>query len=200
MLSNVDSAIDPKTTLLAGGILSRTDVNELILKLEKQNPTIEPAKSKLLNGVWELAVSGVGSPGLLVYQVLKIIGKGGIINTEEMQVTISSVTPRVDASVVVKFGSARLTVSTTSDLEVLSGTVLKESVTEAKVDSFTVPIPSAFEPRRELVVSYLDEDLLVVRDPLGSAELLKRKSKDFAASTLVSTPSTEDDTGAPGSG
>lgn len=191
---------DPKATILNDSDLSRTDINEIILKLEKINPTSEPAKSNLLNGVWELVVSGVGSPGLLAYQALKSLVKDGLINAEEMQVTISSVAPRVDASVTVKFGSARVTASATSELEVLSGTRLRERVTAARLDFFSVPIPTLLEPVRELVVSYLDEDLLVVRDPLGAPELLKRKSKDFSGSSLVSEPSTDDESGAPGSG
>jgi hypothetical protein len=37
---------------------NRADINEMVLKLETQNPTSEPAESPLLNGVWELLYTG----------------------------------------------------------------------------------------------------------------------------------------------
>jgi hypothetical protein len=37
---------------------NRADINEMVLKLETQNPTLEPAESPLLNGVWELLYTG----------------------------------------------------------------------------------------------------------------------------------------------
>lgn len=38
--------------------LSRSELNEYILQLEKLNPTEDPALSPLLNGVWEVISSG----------------------------------------------------------------------------------------------------------------------------------------------
>ena len=88
-----DDHANVKSTLMATGMdLKRIDFNELILKvyalliflyifivkhyylnqLEKHNPTTDPAFSNLLNGVWELVLCGVGSPGLVAYQVIKI--------------------------------------------------------------------------------------------------------------------------------
>ena len=38
--------------------LSRSELNEYILQLERLNPTEDPALSPLLNGVWEVVASG----------------------------------------------------------------------------------------------------------------------------------------------
>ena len=80
----------------ACGDLTRTEINEFVLQvcclcasfasslhftvhclvscaytnsqLEKKNPTLEPAYSPLLNGVWEVVSSGISSPGMLGFQ------------------------------------------------------------------------------------------------------------------------------------
>lgn len=44
-------------------------MNELMLKLEPMNPTDTPARSALLNGVWEFLYTGGLSPGTLAVQV-----------------------------------------------------------------------------------------------------------------------------------
>mmetsp|Transcript_39113 Transcript_39113/g.39820 ORF Transcript_39113/g.39820 Transcript_39113/m.39820 type:complete len:201 (-) Transcript_39113:70-672(-) len=160
MMSSMD-AMDVKEEIMSNmGDKSRTDINELILKLEKKNPTSDPALSSLINGVWELAVCGVGSPGLFGYQVLKALSKGGPISADDVQVTISSTDPRVESTVDVKIGSAKLTVTAIAELEAISSTRLKETVIEAKIDSLSSPLPASLQKARELVVSYLDEDLL----------------------------------------
>lgn len=49
--------------------LSRLEVNEYVLQLEKHCTIESPAYSESLNGVWELICAGVGSPSILAYQV-----------------------------------------------------------------------------------------------------------------------------------
>lgn len=55
--------------ITVNGFLNRTQVNELMLKLEPMNPTDAPAKSPVLNGVWEFLYTGGLSPGTLAVQV-----------------------------------------------------------------------------------------------------------------------------------
>ena len=43
----------------------RAEVNELLLDIERANPTPSPARSKLLNGVWNLKYAGALSAGVL---------------------------------------------------------------------------------------------------------------------------------------
>lgn len=60
----------PKGALMGDITLSRFELNEVILELEKKNPTADPARSDLLNGIWELTTSvGFTVPSLLIYQV-----------------------------------------------------------------------------------------------------------------------------------
>jgi hypothetical protein len=54
---------------MAGGLRSATDqcaeISELLLTLEKSNPTPEPAKSAKLNGVWTLQYAGALGAGVV---------------------------------------------------------------------------------------------------------------------------------------
>ena len=60
----------PKSALMGDSSLSRSELNELILELEKKNPTADPARSEKLNGNWELTTSvGFTVPSLILYQV-----------------------------------------------------------------------------------------------------------------------------------
>jgi len=61
----------PKSALMGDSSLSRSELNELIVELEKKNPTADPARSEKLNGNWELTTSvGFTVPSLILYQVL----------------------------------------------------------------------------------------------------------------------------------
>ena len=60
--AQVDSVFDLLPTDLAGAdsmdATKRADINEALLKLERMNPTDDPAFSPLLNGVWTLRYAG----------------------------------------------------------------------------------------------------------------------------------------------
>jgi hypothetical protein len=43
----------------------RMEVGEILTALERTNPTTEPSRSRLLNGVWELQFAGAPGPGLI---------------------------------------------------------------------------------------------------------------------------------------
>lgn len=65
---------DPKESLMKNvDSYSRTQLNEYVLALEKINPTSDPAKAALLNGVWEIVASGFGSPGIIGFTAIKAI-------------------------------------------------------------------------------------------------------------------------------
>jgi hypothetical protein len=108
---SVASLKETITSLKACNNITRTDLNELILSLEKSNPTSSPADSKLINGVWSLASSGFGTPGLIAFQALKAAvatlpfksDEGSkLLDAEDITLTISSVQPRVEASTKIK--------------------------------------------------------------------------------------------------
>lgn len=152
----------------------RADIIEAVLKLEKVNPTPEPAYSPLLNGVWSFAsFTGFGSLGLLGYQALKLLPN---VQTSDIQLTISSVAPRAKGTGTVRLGTLYLDFSVVSDIEAVSGTRLREQYISAQVANLPeLPLSSVSQLSREVVISYLDEDLLIVRDSFGSPEILKRK-------------------------
>lgn len=80
------------------GEVSETDramINEVLLKLEALNPTIEPARSPLLNGEWELRYSGgYSSEGALrspTRQVALFLYSGGYRYVSERRATLSTI-------------------------------------------------------------------------------------------------------------
>lgn len=178
----VDSIVNPsklpKLMLMNGTISkSRFEINELVLQLEKVNPTSEPAESELLNGVWELIVTGVSDPILWIYQALKLVPSGirsSIIDASDLTLTISPTQPRVKASSTISFGTIKTDVEVITELEATSSVRLKETYKSGKVGPLEIPLSSIPYLNRELVVSYLDKDLLIVRDILGSPGILKR--------------------------
>lgn len=96
--------------------------NTKLFQLEKQNPTVDPAFSPLLNGVWEVVCGGIFSPGLIGYQAIKTLPSQLIEVVNDLTVTISSQAPRVTASTSLKIASATtLDFSVTTDIVAESG-------------------------------------------------------------------------------
>ena len=56
-------------SLLSGGLQTPSDmqgeINEVLLSLERSNPTASPAQSTLINGVWGLQYAGTLAPGVI---------------------------------------------------------------------------------------------------------------------------------------
>ena len=119
----VNNVMDLLPTTLGGEISSetRSAINEALYKLEALNPTKEaPAVSPLLNGVWELRYvggytsdwalpsptrqlalflySGGYSPGLFALSLAQKLPSQWI-DMGDLEITISRVQPRVEASI-----------------------------------------------------------------------------------------------------
>jgi len=156
--------------------LSRSELNEYILQLEKLNPTEDPALSPLLNGVWEVISSGLFSPGFIGVQIIKSLPGPKILDVEDITITISSEFPRVVASSSVKLFNAKVPVSITTDIEIESSYRIKETYINGKISSVEIPLNSIRKFSRNVVISYLDNDLLIARDKFGAPEILKRKA------------------------
>lgn len=107
--------------------------------------------------------------------------------------------PRVEASVKVKvLGGAEGVVKVQCRLDVQSDVRLRETYESfAILDQAPVTIPQPLQYSRDLYVTYLDEDLLVVRDASGVPEILTRKDKVFR-SNWGTEPSAMQDMVAPG--
>jgi hypothetical protein len=161
----------------------RVLVNELLLKLERSNPTVSPALSPLLNGEWELVYSGGFADGLVqspTRQIALFLYAGGyapanfgltlarllpdsLLEVTRTKLTIARSQPRVSSTAEVKVaGMDSLTeLAIGSSLEAESDVRLKETYVSFTVAGNKVDVPDAAQYKRLLFVVYLDEDLLV---------------------------------------
>mmetsp|Transcript_20500 Transcript_20500/g.33479 ORF Transcript_20500/g.33479 Transcript_20500/m.33479 type:complete len:283 (+) Transcript_20500:99-947(+) len=174
----------------------RAEINEAILKLEALNPTEDPVYSPLINGVWTLRYaggystskipsptrdlalflySGGYSPGLFALGLAQKL-PSQLVELGDLEISISRAQPRIEAKIDVKlFGGSEDTIEVKARLEVDSGLRFTETYESASVLGQTVDLPEALQYSRDLYVSYVDEDILVVRDGAGIPEILVRK-------------------------
>lgn len=219
LVTNVMDLI-PTSVGLAPSEETRAEINEVLLKLEALNPTTEPAQSPLLNGIWELRYaggytstgsllsptrqlalflySGGYSPGLFALQLAKQLPSNLVDIVGSLDITISRAAPRVESSVKVKtLLGGESSVKVKSNLEVLSEIRLRETYESATVLEKVVDLPKFLQYTRDIYVTYVDEDLLVIRDGSGVPELLIRKEKSFTRN-WGTEPTSVDDKLAPG--
>lgn len=176
---------------------TRTKINEILFKLEAMNPTDAPASSPLLNGVWELKYaagydeegalksptrqlalflySGGYSPGLFALSLASQLPKG-LVEVGDLTIAISRDQPRIEAKTdVTLFGGASNSVVVKASLDTSSDIRLTETYESATVLDNAVDFPQAFQYSRDLYVTYLDEEVMVIRDGSGVPEILMRK-------------------------
>jgi hypothetical protein len=123
----------------------------------------------------------------------------GAVEVGDTILTISRAQPRVEVQTSLKVFGRENKISIRTNLEAASDLRLEETYVEASMGTLRIPFPD--QDRffsRPLFVSYLDEDLLVVRDAFGAPDILIRREKDFNYFTGV--PSTTDDDTSPGAG
>jgi len=182
---------------------TRATINEALLKLEALNPTKDPANSPLINGVWELRYaagytaewtlpsptrqlalflySGGYSPALFALSLAQKL-PSNIVELGDLEISIARESPRVEATVPLKlFGGMQNNVVVKAQLDVVSGRRLQETYESATVMDRTVSLPQQVRYSRDLYVTYVDNDLLIVRDGSGVPEVLVRKEKTFRA-------------------
>merc|ERR1712232_1508456 len=181
----------------------RSEINEVMLKLEALNPTKQPCSSPLLNGVWELRyAAGYSSDGALVSptrQVALFLYSGGyspglfalelaqklpvsVVDVGDLEISISREQPRIEAKVNAKSFLGETSVIVKARLEVESDVRLRETYESATVMDRSIEIPEPLQYSRQLYVTYVDEDILITRDDSGVPELLVRKEKVFTNS------------------
>lgn len=176
---------------------TRASINEALLKLECMNPTPDPSSSSLLNGVWTLKYaggydsewalnsptrqvalflySGGYSPGLFALSLANTL-PSSLVEVGDLEIAISREQPRIEASIDVQvFGGASNSVVVKAALEPKSDVRMTEIYEAASVLGQDVDLPKAVQYSRELYITYLDEDILVVRDGTGVPEILMRK-------------------------
>ena len=198
---------------------TRTAINEALYKMEALNPTSEQTMSPLLNGVWELQYvggytpdwalpsptrqlalflySGGYSPGIFALSLAQKL-PSNLVEVGDLEITINREQPRVEAFISAKiFGGFESEVRVKARLEVQSDLRLKETYESASVLGQDIDLPEPLQYSRDLYVTYVDEDLLVVRDGSGVPEVLVRKEKTFSQN-WGTEPSDLDDMAPPG--
>lgn len=176
---------------------TRASINEALLKLECMNPTSDPTSSSLLNGVWSLKYaggyddewalssptrqialflySGGYSPGIFALSLASQL-PSSLVELGDLEIAISREQPRVEAKIDVKFlGGASNDVVVKAALDIQSDVRMKETYESASLLGQNVDLPQAVQYSRDLYITYLDEDIMVVRDGSGVPEILMRK-------------------------
>jgi hypothetical protein len=203
--------LDP-TTLLKAKLLAECDyglpgeqpnsatVSELVLGLEAQNKTKSPALSSLLNGKWKFIYASGASPA---FETLKFMVTGAKsipklpfgpapVSVEETFLTIGALSrggaPRYStASTKVSAMSIETKLELRSKLEADTPVRLietYESATSQTAGLFPMQVP-ALPFKRPVLVSYLDEAMLIVRDAAGRPDVLTRVDTGYIDTTDI---------------
>ena len=128
-----------------------------------------------------------------------------LIDTSDrsVEITISRSQPRIEASCSVKLFNGALdgTVKVTANLDVMSDVRFRETYESTTIMGQESPftIPKQLQYSRDLYITYLDDDLLIVRDATGVPEILVRQSKQFMKDWGIE-PNMVDDMVPPGDG
>ena len=169
---------------LGGARPDKAVVGEILLALEAQNPTRSPATSPLLNGRWKFLYASGASPGLKALQVLLRSAKSApkspsgadLVDVQDTFLTIGAEQPRAVAETTVRLLSFENTIKLASRLDAESAVRLVETYDAAESEylSLRLPFQTPVQYKRSVLVSYLDEEMLVVRDALGRPDVLMR--------------------------
>ena len=97
-------------------------------------------------------------------------------------IAISSEQPRVEASTTVTLaGLGAQDIKVTTTLEAETGARLKETYSGLSAAGRDLDVPANLRYSRKLFVTYLDEDILVMRDESGVPDVLLRKGSPEGA-------------------
>lgn len=99
-----------------------------------------------------------------------------LVDVQDAFITIRETQPRVIGSLRTRLLSFENTVTLSSKLEAESAVRLVETYEdlESEYMSLKLPFSSPAQYKRSLLVSYLDDELLVVRDAIGRPDILMR--------------------------
>jgi hypothetical protein len=136
--------------------VDRELIAELLLQLEKLNPTEAPATSPLINGKWKFLYAGGQTPGMLsLVSLLRLASAvpkspsgAALIDVGDATITISRNQPRVEAAVTVRILSVENTLKLFTTLEPKTGSILVEEYKEVESELFGVRTGEGMEGRR----------------------------------------------------
>jgi len=177
----------------------RGRVDEAIGRVERFSPTREPVYSELLDGEWRVKFSGSYAPGLFqspTRELALFLYAGGFspgnalnsfssgfwgkflgVKAENYRVNIRGGGSDVESFAEITTFGEKKEVSYRAELMPLSANRMSEEILSLDLPS---PIGKQEPPlslRRQLLVSYLDEDMMIVRDESGVADVLVRDAR-----------------------
>lgn len=211
-----DSSLEQEV-LRPEGKPMRGRVDEAIVSLERFNAQNEPVYSTLLDGTWNVKYAGSYAPGLLSSPTREIalflygggFSLGNALSSftqgfwgQTLGMKLGSKTVLIQggrdvvASAIIEVAGRKDTLSYKSELMPLSASRMSEEVV-----SIVLPDPLGkqdlpLELRRSILVTYLDEDLMVVRDESGIPEVLQRDQSAMPSASrevFATTTGTKDD-------
>mmetsp|Transcript_72512 Transcript_72512/g.172891 ORF Transcript_72512/g.172891 Transcript_72512/m.172891 type:complete len:312 (-) Transcript_72512:148-1083(-) len=199
LLSLLDDEELAKEVLRPDGKPIRGRLDELIVQMERKNPTEEPVFSEQLDGSWEVKYSGSYAPGLLsspTRELALFLYGGGFslgnalasfssgawgrrIGVKVLKQSVRIVNGQtVDAFADVDAFGQVSSLSYQAELTPLSGARMSEEVTMVELPEPVGTINPPLELRRTILVTYLDDDMMIVRDESGVPEVLLREEID----------------------
>ncbi|CAJ1366964.1 unnamed protein product [Effrenium voratum] len=208
-----DSSLEQEV-LRPEGKPMRGRVDEAIVKLERMNQVEEPVFSTMLDGTWIVKYAGSYAPGILsspTRELALFLYGGGFslgnalssfasgfwgqsigvkLGSKKVQITGGR---DVEASADVEVAGKKETLRYKAELMPLSSLSMSEEVISVKLPEPIGDQDLPLELRRRLLVTYLDEEMMVVRDESGVAEVLVKELSAVAPKVVpikVSTNST----------
>jgi len=205
-----------KEVLRPEGKSMRGRIDELILQLERRNPTEEPIYSDGINGVWQVKYAGSYAPGTHLFsygayaperELPFFLYAGGWsfgnalatfssgfwgetlgVKAEDLKVSITAGRD-VSGSGSVEFAGQMGDARHTAELLPLSGSRMSEEVLSVTLPEPVGTLDLPFQLRRVILVSYLDDEVMITRHESGLADVLVR---EVVPSEPVETEVTED--------
>lgn len=216
LLDFLEDEMVQEEVLLPEGRPTRGRVDEMILALEKQSSEDEPVYSELLDGSWKVEYSGSWAPGLLASPTRELalflyggFSLGGALSSfvggafgKNLGLKLGAKTVKIEggrdvqATVSVIRGETTDELSYTAELMPLSGRRMSEEVMSVDLPAPIGKQDPPLELRRSILVTYLDDTVMVVRDETGVPDVLVRvSSAPGAAAQPAAAAASEGDEG-----
>ncbi|KAL9275983.1 putative plastid-lipid-associated protein 13, chloroplastic [Drosera capensis] len=191
--------------------MQRIDVMERITGLERLNPTPRPTTSPYFEGKWNLEWFGPDTPGLVVLRILSERLPATLANITQIDLLLEDGTSKVSTKLIVvtkltpegplrmKEEYAEATLESPNIIEETIPEQVKSVLAQASgavqqlpipvkdllSNGLTVPLSGTFQ--RIFMISYLDEEILIIRDADGVPSVLTRLDQVLPAGVESTT-------------